>query len=157
MIRNIIFLFCCIAVGESYILSDFQTFKTKFNKTYKDDLEVIKSISLFRVINLLYTITIKVIRLRSLQTVNFFQTSYRLKVFEHNLEMIQEHNRNADKGVYTYTLGVNQFADLTNEEWEQYIRGSTLYQMNPKLSPKNSTQHNRPESVDWSDEVRTSL
>ena len=66
MIRNIIFLVCCIAVGESSILSDFQTFKTKFNKTYKDDLEVIKSISLFRVINLLYTITIKVIRLRSL-------------------------------------------------------------------------------------------
>ena len=66
MIRNIIFFFCCIAVGESSILSDFQTFKTKFNKTYKDDLEVIKSISLFRVINLLLAITMKVTRLRNL-------------------------------------------------------------------------------------------
>ena len=51
MMRSFIFLLCCIAIGESSILDDFQGFQTKFNKTYKDDVEVTTCISLFRVIN----------------------------------------------------------------------------------------------------------
>ena len=35
------------------------------------------------------------------------------KTFAHNLQMINDHN----KGSHSYTLGINQFADLTSEEF----------------------------------------
>lgn len=40
---------------------------------------------------------------------------YRQQVFQENVEYIKEHNA---KGL-SYTLGVNQFADLTNDEWKE--------------------------------------
>jgi len=43
--------------------------------------------------------------------------AYRMKVFIENLEMIQNHQGK------TYTLGVNAFADLTNEEFKSIYLG----------------------------------
>lgn len=33
-------------------------------------------------------------------------------IWEDNLKIVREHNIKADAGVYTYWLGMNQFADL---------------------------------------------
>ena len=39
---------------------------------------------------------------------------YRLNIFNKNLQNIQAHNQRKDK---TYEMGVNQFTDLTEEEF----------------------------------------
>ena len=35
----------------------------------------------------------------------------RRAIWESNLKTVQEHNAKADQGLYTYWLGMNQFAD----------------------------------------------
>jgi hypothetical protein len=35
-------------------------------------------------------------------------------IWEDNLKKIQEHNHQADLGVYTYWLGMNKYADMVN-------------------------------------------
>ncbi|CAF1474601.1 unnamed protein product, partial [Adineta ricciae] len=60
---------------------------------------------------------------------NQFQKSYtnveerlRRMIWEKNLELVEEHNRRADLGLHTYRLGMNQFADLTNEEFVKLLK-----------------------------------
>ncbi|CAG2175673.1 unnamed protein product, partial [Oppiella nova] len=45
----------------------------------------------------------------------------RRQVFETNYRYIKAHNAEADNGVHTFRLGVNQFADMTNEEYRQFL------------------------------------
>lgn len=40
------------------------------------------------------------------------EETFRRTVWEANLEKVQEHNLLADLGVYSFTLGMNKFADL---------------------------------------------
>ena len=42
-------------------------------------------------------------------------------MFHGNLKLINDHNSEAELGLHTYTLGINQFADLTNDEWRQKL------------------------------------
>ncbi|CAG2177045.1 unnamed protein product, partial [Oppiella nova] len=44
------------------------------------------------------------------------EESMRRQIFERNYEYITAHNAEADKGLHTFRMGVNQFADMTNEE-----------------------------------------
>ena len=46
---------------------------------------------------------------------------FRREVFADNLELIRRHNAEFDAGRSTFRLGVNQFADITNEEFRQMI------------------------------------
>ena len=75
-------------------------------------------------------------------------------MFTSNLEYITKHNEEAAKGIHTFTLAVNKFADLTNEEWRQRLTRKTnapnpaVFQMASRPNP------NRPDFVDWRDEVR---
>jgi C1A family cysteine protease len=41
----------------------------------------------------------------------------RFKIFRDNLDIISKHNAQFEAGNSTYTLGVNQFADMTRQEW----------------------------------------
>eukprot|EP01147_Barroeca_monosierra_P001608 gene1608-4745_t len=43
----------------------------------------------------------------------------RAQIFADNLAFISRHNAEAARGLHTYTVGINQFADLTNEEYRQ--------------------------------------
>jgi hypothetical protein len=43
------------------------------------------------------------------------------KIFERNYEYITAHNAEADKGLHTFRLGVNQFADMTFQEYQQLL------------------------------------
>ncbi|CAF1026707.1 unnamed protein product [Adineta steineri] len=42
-------------------------------------------------------------------------------IWENNLKIVEEHHRQANLGAYTYWLGMNQFGDLTNEEFVKLL------------------------------------
>ncbi|KAL1518335.1 hypothetical protein ABEB36_001974 [Hypothenemus hampei] len=42
----------------------------------------------------------------------------RFKIFQDNLRTIREHNEKFARGEVTYTQGMNQFADLTHDEFK---------------------------------------
>jgi len=74
----------------------------------------------------------------------------RRAIWEINLEVIRQHNLEYDMGVHTYTLGVNEYADMTNEEYREYL---TSYRPGNKtadgvtfMAPSNA---DIPDEVDW--------
>ncbi|CAD6261984.1 unnamed protein product [Miscanthus lutarioriparius] len=76
----------------------------------------------------------------------------RYQVFRDNLRYIDEHNAAADAGVHSFRLGLNRFADLTNEEYRAtYLGVRTKPQRERKLSTRYHAADNEdlPESVDW--------
>merc|ERR1711953_173794 len=80
--------------------------------------------------------------------VNDVEDAYRMKVFSENLEKISKHNEEASKGMHTFTLGVNKFADLTIEEWRNTLTLNTRKSGERKLSP-NDKKIDIPDEVDW--------
>ncbi|CAF4448805.1 unnamed protein product, partial [Adineta steineri] len=42
-------------------------------------------------------------------------------IWEKNLKLVEEHNLRADLGLHSYRLGMNQFSDLTNEEFVKLL------------------------------------
>ena len=51
------------------------------------------------------------------------EEAQRLRVFSDNVDFITRHNARYDQGLETYTVGVNQFADLTAKEFAAiYLR-----------------------------------
>merc|ERR1712002_297632 len=76
----------------------------------------------------------------------------RKSVFVNNYKLIQKHNAEHALGLHTYTLGVNQFADLTNEEFVKTYNGfrPELYKDLPVASFQASADE--PDSVDWREE-----
>merc|ERR1712018_870080 len=52
---------------------------------------------------------------------NEVENAHRMKAFADNLEKIAKHNKEAAEGKHTYTLGVNKFADLTEQEWRDTL------------------------------------
>lgn len=76
------------------------------------------------------------------------ESMYRYSIFAANVEKINKHN--ADK-TQTYEMEVNQFADLTQEEFvEKYLMmdlSDHAYPFPPKMDTSNNIQ--APEAVDW--------
>ncbi|KAM0873806.1 hypothetical protein ACQ4PT_037837 [Festuca glaucescens] len=76
----------------------------------------------------------------------------RFAVFRDNLRYIDEHNAAADAGVHSFRLGLNRFADITNEEYRNtYLGVRTKPERKQKLSARYQAADNEdlPESVDW--------
>jgi len=80
---------------------------------------------------------------------------HRFQIWLSNLKKIAEHNSESNK---TFTMRMNQFGDLTGDEFEQYIHGSkgSCYRNNKKqrkLSSFNEKKNKKvganPTSVDW--------
>jgi len=70
----------------------------------------------------------------------------RFKVFKDNLAYINSHNQKADK---TYKLGLNHLADMTNEEYRQYVsRSGAPPKRNGSTFLAPGFNFN-PYSVDW--------
>ncbi|XP_061165782.1 procathepsin L-like [Saccostrea echinata] len=72
-------------------------------------------------------------------------------IWESNLDYIQKHNLAADRGDFTFWLGMNEYGDMTNEEFRKTMNGyrmrngtsgASLY-----LPPSNIGD--LPDSVDW--------
>lgn len=67
-------------------------------------------------------------QLQFVKWMNTFGKSYtsndffsRYRIFRDNLDIIMEHNA----GNHTFTLGTNEFSDLTTQEWSQQMFGSS--------------------------------
>ncbi|KHN22488.1 Cysteine proteinase RD21a [Glycine soja] len=75
----------------------------------------------------------------------------RFQIFKDNLRFIDDHNSQEDR---TYKLGLNRFADLTNEEYRAKYLGTKI-DPNRRLGKTPSNRYaprvgdKLPESVDW--------
>ncbi|KAL3698456.1 hypothetical protein R1sor_012532 [Riccia sorocarpa] len=71
----------------------------------------------------------------------------RFRVFKDNLEYIHEHNKNAKH----YLLGLNQFADLTNDDFRKFYVATELFPM--RRGKRHSFTYadvgNVPKWIDW--------
>ncbi|XP_070600229.1 cathepsin L2-like [Erythrolamprus reginae] len=81
------------------------------------------------------------------------EESFRRAIWEENLQMVQDHNKEADLGKYTYWLGMNHFGDLTKEERDQRLRCLLPPLDNATIAKgikfKSSDDADIPKSVDW--------
>ncbi|XP_068654138.1 cysteine proteinase mucunain-like [Aristolochia californica] len=74
----------------------------------------------------------------------------RFEIFKDNLRFIDEHNT----GKHTYKLGLNRFADLTNDEYRSRYLGTKPSLRNGLSWPKNDRYAYKegeelPDSIDW--------
>uniref|UniRef100_A0A8D2AZ04 Cathepsin L1-like n=1 Tax=Sciurus vulgaris TaxID=55149 RepID=A0A8D2AZ04_SCIVU len=80
------------------------------------------------------------------------EEGWRRAVWEKNLRMIEQHNGEYSQGKHGFTMAMNAFGDMTNEEFGQ-VRNSFQYQ---KLREGQLFQEplfgDVPDSVDWREE-----
>jgi cathepsin L len=77
----------------------------------------------------------------------------RRSIWEANLAKINKHNLEADLGLHTYTLGMNKYGDMTNEEFNKQMNGLDI-SLKDKISGDRHTfrapaNFQNPDSVDW--------
>jgi cathepsin L len=75
----------------------------------------------------------------------------RRAVWESNLKIVQNHNLEADFGVHTYWLGMNAYADMTNDEFNRVMNGynSTRQQRSSRRTFTFDSSVELPDTVDW--------
>ncbi|XP_064942445.1 oryzain alpha chain-like isoform X2 [Musa acuminata AAA Group] len=81
----------------------------------------------------------------------------RFEVFKDNLRYVDEHNAAADRGEHAFRLGLNRFADLTNEEYRAKFLGlrASASSRRRRASSAGSDRYrlragdDLPDSVDW--------
>lgn len=80
------------------------------------------------------------------------EESFRRKLFDDNVALINAHNLRYDLGLSTYRMGLNQFADLTNDEFKA-IKGLKFNASNLVRTgvdfEDDSTVVDLPRKVDW--------
>lgn len=74
---------------------------------------------------------------------NFSEYLHRFDLFIKNAKMIEMHNSNGN----SYNLSVNQFADLTREEFKKYYTGLTVEKT--ESNPHTLSTVSVPASIDW--------
>ncbi|XP_054166422.1 procathepsin L-like [Oppia nitens] len=82
------------------------------------------------------------------------EESMRRQIFELNYRLIVSHNREADEGLQTYRLGVNEFTDWTDDEYANSLTlklGSFADQEIQSSDQQYVDTITLPQSVDWRD------
>jgi len=81
------------------------------------------------------------------------EETQRRVIWDDNLEKIQQHNMEADMGMHSYWLGVNEYADWNIDEFRAHMNGYKGSKQSADLTffPVNAKQ-DLPDSVDWRDE-----
>ncbi|CAF3354431.1 unnamed protein product [Rotaria socialis] len=82
------------------------------------------------------------------------EVTTRRQIWEENVALIRKHNLESDLGIHSYTLEMNQFGDMTNEEFRNQMNG---FKMNLKGTINHADHHifsapsnvALPDSVDW--------
>ncbi|RWS22930.1 cathepsin L1-like protein, partial [Leptotrombidium deliense] len=77
------------------------------------------------------------------------EESYRRSIFVENVKKIIKHNIEADLGLHSYVLGVNEFADLTTKEFSQFYNGFSYNQKQNSSLLYEPTIAELPDEVDW--------
>ncbi|XP_064644907.1 procathepsin L-like [Lineus longissimus] len=85
------------------------------------------------------------------------EETVRRVIWENNLKYIQTHNLEADSGMHTYWLGVNQYADWTSEEFVGFMNGYVMRNRSSSeerrpIFMKPSHVTDLPAKVDWRDD-----
>ena len=71
------------------------------------------------------------------------------------MKFIEKHNQEAASGQHTYTVGQNQYADLTVDEFSKLVNGLIKNQSMARDDlVQDYTLRDLPASVDWRKEVR---
>lgn len=55
---------------------------------------------------------------------SFFEDGRRMNTYLENRRMIDEHNRLYDSGNVTYRMNLNEYSDLSNEEFAAHMYGA---------------------------------
>ncbi|MBN3317164.1 CATL1 protein, partial [Atractosteus spatula] len=79
------------------------------------------------------------------------EEGYRRKVWEDNLRFIEQHNLEHSQGNHSYTLGMNHFGDLTQQEFNELMTGFSPDESLEDTPVSNWTisHRRRPREVDW--------
>lgn len=81
------------------------------------------------------------------------EEEFRKQIFADNLKIINEHNSlKYGRGLSTYRLGVNNFADQTNPEFRRHMNGVIVSPSVHSASVETFTDNNvndLPDEVDW--------
>ena len=76
-----------------------------------------------------------------------------MNIWKENTAMIKRHNQEFRRGQHTYTLKMNQFGDLTNEEFTSKINGykrpAGYKRTGAKYMMPANTPDPLPDTVDW--------
>jgi len=80
------------------------------------------------------------------------EEKYRRGVYEYHLDYIQRHNLEADRGVHSFWVGVNEYADIPNKEFVKMMNGYKMREGKDDnaatyLPPSNVGD--LPDTVDW--------
>lgn len=82
------------------------------------------------------------------------EEGYRRDVWEDHRRYIQQHNLEADRGLHTFRVGVNKYADMPNWEFRQKMLGYIPRNRTISSHAQNQLVFNRvrrqiPDQVDW--------
>nr|XP_023022584.1 zingipain-2-like [Leptinotarsa decemlineata] len=80
---------------------------------------------------------------------NVVEEKRRFNIFLSNLLRIEEHNKNFNRGLSTYEMGVNKFADLTPEEFMERFRPLGKTNLKPLEQATLEFDGDLPAEVDW--------
>ncbi|XP_004381378.1 cathepsin L1-like [Trichechus manatus latirostris] len=77
------------------------------------------------------------------------EEDWRRAVWEKNMKMIELHNREYSQGKHGFTMAINAFGDMTNEEFRQVMNGFQNQKRNKGKMFHEPVFGNIPKSVDW--------
>merc|ERR1712195_240829 len=76
------------------------------------------------------------------------QTPAKFRVFKDNVDFINDHNKNHADSL-GYTVGINQFADMTKTEYKRTMLGYNALRKPTNLVTEKLDETAAPASVDW--------
>ncbi|XP_046346974.1 digestive cysteine proteinase 1-like isoform X2 [Haliotis rufescens] len=82
---------------------------------------------------------------------DFDTESQRYETFKDNLQYIADHNTLYKKGVSSFYVGINQFSDMTHDEFSSYMRLERLIQRTYHGIPSHLSlpDDQLPDQIDW--------
>ena len=70
------------------------------------------------------------------------------------MDYINEHNFETERGRHTFWLAINEFSDLSTDEWKKYLLGMDVQADGEALDDDDEPDKDLPDSIDWRSEVR---
>ena len=75
-------------------------------------------------------------------------------MYEENVDYINKHNVEFQNGMHTFTLGINEYSDLSTDEWKMFLLGEDVYGSSDATIEEDKINiENEPASVDWRTKV----